>query len=122
MISKSIKVPEPLPIDDEYLLDDGEEGAQPGRVPSQMGMFVYSCRLFELLPEIPDHCFAEDTGNALPSLARDMVDEICSADRLLDAFANSIPDYLRAEVRTQWEISDNVRRHVRLQQQVIFCR
>jgi hypothetical protein len=59
MISKQWNVQAPAMIDDEYLLMDGE-GFQPTDVPSRMGLFVYSSKLFEILDEILSTFYTED--------------------------------------------------------------
>lgn len=127
LIARKWKVPVPILIDDEYLRSDGVEGAQPPDTPSKMGLFVYSCALFELLAEIlesfyVDDCEATSTNPSIPAIPdENMIASALDFNRRLDKFADSIPIYLRTCETSQIVVSDRDN-HVNLQQQVLYCR
>ena len=127
MISGSSSVPAPLLIDDEYLRDDGEEGVQPPRTSSLQEMFVLSCKLFELLGDIPGTFFPHGTGagsqNELGAEKReaDMIIEVYRSERRIHAFSRSIPRHLQYRRGSEREVSNESKRF-RLQRQVIYCR
>lgn len=126
MLSKSWSVPIPLLIDDEYLYVEGD-GVQPPDVPSRLGLFVSSCRLFELLDEILSSFYAEDSGSGLPkqlvsdTRARDMIVDVLDFNRRLDKFIDSIPEYLHA-ADGSCMITPEKNSCLSLQQQVLHCR
>jgi hypothetical protein len=127
MISRPGNVPVPSLIDDEYLSDNGEDGAQPADVPSRLGLFISSCKLFELLADILE-CFYVDnseTGIArnLESKTRgkDMLADALDFNRRLDKFAESIPEYLQTSEISELLISEQ-NSCGSLQQQVLYCR
>ena len=126
MLSKSRNVPVPSLIDDEYLCVQGE-GFQPPDVPSRLGLFVSSCKLFEILHEILSDFYAEDSGIGLPKQleskphAREIVVDILKFNRRLDEFIDSIPEYLRATGSSHVVVSEK-NSCVNLQQQVLYCR
>jgi hypothetical protein len=127
MISKKWNIPIPLLIDDEYLRSDGDEGVQPTGTASRMGLFVYSCHLFELLAEILESFYIEDSESKLPKQSSATIPEevmIAHAldfNRRLDRFADSIPEDLQTSQISQIVASER-NSHVNLQQQVLYCR
>jgi hypothetical protein len=48
MINRPNDVPLPLMVDDEHL-STSHDGEQPPHIPSRLGAFVFSCKLFDLL-------------------------------------------------------------------------
>lgn len=126
MLSKSWSVPVPSLIDDEYLRVEGD-GVQPPDVPSRLGLFVSSCRLFELLDEILSSFYAEDSGTGLPkqleseSRAREMIVDVLNFNRRLDKFIDSIPEYLHTADSSRMITSESNSCRS-LQQQVLYCR
>lgn len=126
MISSPSHVPVPLLIDDEYLLVEGE-GEQPPDVPSRLGLFVSSCKLFEILHEILYNFYGEESGNGLleqfksDSRARDILVEVLDYNRRLDRFSNTIPEYLQTNESSGIVFSQK-NSCINLQQQVLFCR
>ena len=126
MLSNLRSVPIPLLIDDEYLSAQ-EEGSQPPDVPSRLGLFVSSCKLFEILHEILISFYAEDSGTGTPkqlrsdNMARDMIVDVLRHNRSLAMFKDSIPDYLRTS-RSSYIIISGENNCVNLQQQVLYCR
>lgn len=127
MISRRWNVPIPLLIDDEYLRDDGSEGTQPTDVPSRMGVFVYSSKLFELLAEILESFYMDESGAPLTKPAeverpdKDLIARTLEFNRRLEKFADSIPEYLRTAEISQIIVSDR-NSYISLQQQVLYCR
>jgi hypothetical protein len=126
MLSNSWNVPVPLLVDDEYLSIQGE-GTQPLDVPSRLGLFVSSCKLFEILHEILLNFYAKDSGTRNSkhldpdAYAREIIGDVLSYNRRLDMFRDSIPEYLRT-VRTSHITISEKNSCVNLQQQVLYCR
>lgn len=127
MIGKSWNVPMPSLIDDEYLFDNGEEGVQPAHVPSRMGLFVWSCPLFEILAEILGYFYIDDGGDGYPKhlgsevCNKEVLPRVLDFNRRLDNLFDSIPEYLKTTKITRPTISDK-NSSVNLQQQVLYCR
>lgn len=115
MLQDAGNIPIPLSIDDEFLRDDGEEGLQPVDIPSRLGLFVSSCKLFEHLAEILRTFY---TANSEPD---DLVEIVLRLNRRLDNFATSIPDYLQTSEVSPLDVSEK-NNCVHLQQQVLYCR
>lgn len=88
MIDKSNAVPIPAMIDDDYLSDRGE-AVQPPGIHSRLGLFVSSCKLFEILEEILE-LFYRDTGPHKPGNGVNNVAEtvtpVLDFNRRLDSF------------------------------------
>lgn len=126
MLSNSWNVPVPSLVDDEYLFIQGE-GTQPPDVLSRLGLFVSSCKLFEILHEILLNFYAEDSGlrNSKHSdpdtYAREIIGDVLSYNRRLDMFRDSIPEYLRTTRTSHITIAEK-NSCVNLQQQVLYCR
>ncbi|KAJ9299811.1 transcriptional regulator family: Fungal Specific TF [Paecilomyces variotii] len=127
MIGKSWNVPIPSLIDDEYLFDNGEEGVQPAHIPSRMGLFVWSCPLFEILAEILGYFYIDDGGDGYPkhlgseACNKELLSRVLDFNRRLDNLFDSIPEYLKTTKITRPTISDK-NSSVSLQQQVLYCR
>lgn len=126
MISNAWNVPVPLLIDDEYLNIEGE-GVQPPAVPSRMGLFVSSCKLFEILHDVLSTFYAGDAGTRNAKqieteiLPQEIIENVLSYNRRLDSFKKSIPEYLRTE-RTSHITVSSKNSCINLQQQVLYCR
>lgn len=122
MVNKSNSTPIPSPIDDDYLQKIGE-GIQPTSVPSRLGLFVYSCRLFEILADILSSFYADGTNGHEDSSQsiQDMVLEVLKFNRRLDSFVESIPDYLRTDRSVELTFNEK-NSYINLQQQVLYCR
>lgn len=115
MLQDAANIPIPLTIDDEFLRSDGEEGLQPMDVPSRLGLFVSSCKLFEHLAEILRTFY---TANPEPD---DLIEIVLRLNRRLDSFAKSVPDYLQTSEVSPLVVSEK-NSCVSLQQQVLYCR
>lgn len=125
MLSQSWTVPTPKLIDDEYL-SNTIENEQPEGIPSNLGMFVSSCKLFELLEEILRSFYSGDPTPDLSkhetasSMAKSLIEPVLQYNRRLDDFLNTVPPYLR--------ISDNAdvfafnNNSLDLQKQVLYSR
>lgn len=91
-----LKIPLPLLIDDEYLLEDGD-GSQPHQ-PAQMSSFVYSCKLFDILNEILLNFYSDKSNEPQPSSPSSApYQELGTVMRLnsaLDDFQDTLPSYL----------------------------
>jgi hypothetical protein len=123
MVNKSYSTPLPSLIDDEYLRIDSD-GAQPKEANSRMGLFVYSCKLFEILDDILSTFYSVDAASAdtvSESRLQDMVSEVLSFNRRLDSFITSLPDYLKTAQSSQVVMSEK-NSWKNLQQQVLYCR
>ncbi|VUC32115.1 unnamed protein product [Clonostachys rosea] len=96
MIYGHSKIPLPLMVDDEYLLEDGE-GSQPHE-PAQMSSFVYSCKLFDILNEILSSFYADKSNEPQSSNTHSAsYQELSTVMRLnsaLDDFQDTLPRYL----------------------------
>lgn len=122
MVDRSNRTPLPSLIDDEYLSTEGE-GSQPMSVQPQMGLFVSSCELFDILNDILSTFYANDVcadTDSEPDM-QDMVLEVLGFNRRLDSFITSIPDYLKA-TNTCDVASMRIYNSTSLQQQVLYCR
>lgn len=126
MLSKSWDVPAPALIDDEYL-NNATEGVQPDGKPSVMGLFVSSCKLFQLLEEILNSFYS---GEPFPDLskqetasdmAKAFIAPVLQYNRRLDKFIDSVPDYLKLTENPE-AVKLNGNNSVLLQQQVLYCR
>lgn len=102
MVPASWKVELPSMIDDEYLMEAGE-GVQPIGLPSQMSLFVYTIRLFDILEEVlaifysaQCNLFFEDETR-LGSQASEAFSEVLRLEAKLNQFNSEIPRFLRAE-------------------------
>ncbi|CAI6095920.1 unnamed protein product [Clonostachys chloroleuca] len=92
----NLKIPLPLLIDDEYLLEDGD-GSQPHQ-PAQMSSFVNSCKLFDILNEILLNFYSDKSNEPQPSSPSSApYQELGTVMRLnsaLDDFQDTLPSYL----------------------------
>ena len=124
MINRPNDVPLPLMIDDEYL-SNSHEGEQPQSIPSRLGAFVFSRKLFDLLglvlsflssPALNATTQTKDLGPV-----GDILAQVLELNRKLDVFSESVPPYLRKTETTSpfTAANDN---HVHLQQRVLHCR
>lgn len=122
MVNRSYGTPMPSLIDDEYLRTDGD-GVQPKGANSRMGLFVYSCKLFEILDDILSTFYSADTSadHVSESRLQDMVSEVLSFNRRLDNFITSLPDYLKTAQSSQVFMTER-NSWTNLQQQVLYCR
>lgn len=122
MIDKTVDLPIPDLVDDEYLEDRGG-GVQPPGVPSRLGLFVSSCQLLELLEEILQRFYRDGikhNSNGVLEMTN-VVTPVLDLNRRLDAFAEEVPDYLRFFGGQGKQVGRN-EDHVQLQQQVLYCR
>ncbi|GAD92952.1 hypothetical protein NECHADRAFT_75561 [Paecilomyces variotii No. 5] len=127
MVGKSWNVPVPSMIDDEYLLNNGEDGVQPEHVPSRMGLFVFSCPLFEILADVLGYFYIDDGANGYPkhlgseTCNKEVLTQVLDFNRRLDNLFDSIPEYLQTTkiIRT---VNADKNSSVNLQQQVLYCR
>jgi len=122
MVDTSFNTPTPLLIDDDYLCKE-REGLQPSDMPSRMGLFVFSCKLFEILADILRSLYSGDLrGNIDNSaFAPEMILDVLNFNRRLDSFMCSLPTHLQTTSNTQVIIHEK-NSHINLQQQVLYCR
>ena len=120
MINKTYSTPIPSMIDDEHL-STMSEGSQPPGIPSRLGSFASSCKLFEILADILSSFYSgiHDT-DAEPSVP-DMISEVLTYNRRLDSFIASIPEYLKTKHSPVVVVSEK-NTCTNLQQQVLYCR
>ncbi len=98
MVSARSTIPLPQMIDDEYLQRDGD-GHQPTNQHSQIGGFIYSRKLFNILDDILSAFYVEknamffqaDTSDKAPYRELDTVMRLNSA---LNDFQDQLPRYL----------------------------
>ncbi|EWZ36404.1 hypothetical protein FOZG_10412 [Fusarium oxysporum Fo47] len=119
------RVPLPITIDDEYLLEIGE-GTQPPGSPCRLGLFVYTIRLLEILDEVLKSFYAQDaheqvmdidTQEKMPLLD---LDEILRLNSQLDVFLDGLPDYLTLQGTSTG--SGVQQDNTLLQPRILYCR
>ena len=97
MILESSDVPLPEMIDDEYLLENSQ-GVQPTNVSPQMGCFVYSSHLFDILHEILVEIYVKKKANPQEQNALcwsgEGLQTIMTYHRALSKFQETLPAYL----------------------------
>lgn len=97
MIWAQSQVPMPQMIDDEYLLEDGE-GSQPPHISPQLGTFVYSNKLFDILNDILAAFYVKRKHELPQSDARswscDELNTVLRFNKELNEFRASIPGWL----------------------------
>ena len=126
MITNTDDVPLPAMIDDEYLSKSSKESLQPPNKPSRLGMFVYSCKLFDLLKEMLNFVSSKEVIAAIRRESKidqsdrgEVVAQVLNLTRKLDQFSESVPPYLRISSESSMESTES---HVQLQQRVLYCR
>lgn len=122
MVYSSYNTPIPSLIDDKYLQIAGE-GLQPASVPSHMGLFVYSCKLFEILADTLSTFYTRAPGNDVEngSSVEEMISNILKLVRRLENFDQTLPCYLKPASNANSSVSDQDG-YINLQQQVLYCR
>lgn len=104
MISYQSRVPLPQMIDDEYLLEDGE-GSQPSHVNPQLGSFVYSSKLFDILNDILVSFYVKTNTVFLRSETRswscEELDAVLRLNMALNEFQDSLPSYLTVPQKSE---------------------
>ena len=126
MISNSWNVEAPAMIDDEYLLVDGE-GFQPAHLPSRMGLFVYSSKLFEILDEILSTIYVEDVvkrsskQDDYETGSQRILMKVMGFNRRLDDFIAHVPEYLRPTVASSPQ-NQQKENYIKLQEKILYCR
>lgn len=104
-------VPIPSLIDDEYI-STNRTGHQPLDKIPQLGMFVHSCALFDILHDVLLTLYTDQSSK--PDHAKTL-DAVMHSNRRLDELASSLPHFL--------QISEaQIPAYIRLQQQVMYCR
>ncbi|QIX00436.1 hypothetical protein AMS68_005953 [Peltaster fructicola] len=111
-------LPLPSMIDDEYLSED-IRGVQPREQLPKLGLFNYSCLLFDILEDILSTFY---TGNTVTSErnaedeAHSMVTAVIGFTKRIDNFVAKVPEWLLVEHDLHTDS------HVRLQQRVLRSR
>ncbi|KAG5790027.1 hypothetical protein H9Q69_010921 [Fusarium xylarioides] len=121
MLPCSSRVPLPLTIDDEYLLETGE-GTQPPGSPCRLGLFVYTIRLLEILDEVLKCFYTQDAQESdeqteMPLLA---LDKMLTLNSKLDIFLDGLPDYLKLYGGSP--DLDTQQGNTLLQPRILYCR
>lgn len=115
----------PAMIDDEYLLQDSI-GIQPPHLPSRMGLFVSSLRLFDILDEILSICYLKPVGisqkdEQLAKNSSHLLAETLRLNSLLDHLYQNIPSFLRLGDDDD-QAAPSSPNHITLQINVLRCR
>ncbi|ENH68111.1 Transcriptional activator protein acu-15 [Fusarium oxysporum f. sp. cubense race 1] len=119
------RVPLPITIDDEYLLEIGE-GTQPPGSPCRLGMFVYTIRLLEILDEVLKSFYAQDAQEQVMDIDNQTkmplldLDEMLRLNSQLDVFVDGLPDYLTLQGTST--DSDVQQDNTLLQPRILYCR
>lgn len=120
MITRSWDVPTPVLVDEEYL-HRSNEPSQPPDVPSRLGLFVYSTKLYDILDKILTVFYNEPVTAQAPTSSltyipiQDVLSNVLDYNRQLDVFHGSIPDYLRFGLHSEHS-------GIQLQAQILTCR
>lgn len=97
MILARSQIPPPQLLDDEFLLEDGE-GHQPAHMSPQLGSFVYSNKLFDILDSILVTFYVNKKHQSpfadKPSMSCNELSDVVRFNMELDKFSDSIPDWL----------------------------
>lgn len=122
MVRDSYNTRIPSLIDDEYLQETGI-GTQPTNIPSRMGLFVSSCKLFEILSDILSSFYVgkDDLDSKNDARMQELATDVLNFNRRLDQFSASIPGYLKTTQRP-WVFKSPTEGYINLQQQVLYCR
>jgi hypothetical protein len=118
MINTSFTTLVPSMIDDEHLRMDGD-GTQPSTNPTVMGLFVYSCGLFEILADILVSFYTPKCSTKFISCGEDLLTQALAFNTRLDRFCNGVPQSLRNVARNNPLTQQG---DLFLQQQVLHCR
>jgi hypothetical protein len=108
MVSASWVVDSPLMIDDEYLLEEGE-GSQPLDVPSDMCLFSYTTKLFDIMEEVLSTFYYRQTQlffNDQPHLdaqTSERFSNVLKIEAKLNQFRDDLPNVLRQEALIEWQ-------------------
>ena len=123
MISTNWDVPFPSLIDDEYLRSEGE-GVQPQNLPSCLGLFAWSSRMFIILDDILTTFYTNHRRKnpvammGTEASVQEILSEVVTLDRRLDAFLDSIPEYLHFRT-TEDRPGSHASLNVIIQQQIL---
>ena len=97
MIWARSQVPPPAMIDDEFLLDNGE-GTQPPHLSPQIGTFIYSNRLFDILDDILVAFYMDKNQKPLQAdkqaMSCDELSDVLRFNMELNKFNDAIPEWL----------------------------
>lgn len=112
----------PSLIDDEYL-QGTSIGTQPTDIPSRMGLFVSSCKLFEILSDILSSFYmGKDTSSSKnDTRMQEITADVLCFNRRLDQFSASIPSYLKMS-KDPPGLQSPTEGYIILQKQVLHCR
>ncbi|KAL7762784.1 hypothetical protein ACKLNR_009319 [Fusarium oxysporum f. sp. zingiberi] len=119
------RVPLPITIDDEYLLEIGE-GTQPPGSPCRLGLFLYTIRLLEILDEVLKSFYAQDAQEQVMDIDNQTKMPLLDLDKMLrlnsqlDVFLDVLPDYLTLQVAST--DSDVQQDNTLLQPRILYCR
>ncbi|TVY65934.1 Sorbicillinoid biosynthetic cluster transcription factor sor3 [Fusarium oxysporum f. sp. cubense] len=119
------RVPLPITIDDEYLLEIGE-GTQPPGSSCRLGLFVYTIRLLEILDEVLKSFYAQDAQEQVMDIDNQTkmtlldLDEMLRLNSQLDVFLDGLPDYLTLQGTST--DSDVQQDNTLLQPRILYCR
>ncbi|KAF5249844.1 hypothetical protein FOXYS1_14986 [Fusarium oxysporum] len=125
MLPYRSRVPLPITIDDEYLLEIGE-GTQPPGSPCRLGLFVYTIRLLEILDEVLKSFYAQDAQEQVMDIDNQTkmplldLDEILRLNSQLDVFLDGLPDYLTLQGTSTG--SGVQQDNTLLQPRILYCR
>jgi hypothetical protein len=118
MINTSFTTLVPSMIDDEYLRVDGE-GTQPSTKPTAMGLYVYSCGLFEILADILVSFYTPKCASNSVSSDDGLLTQVLAFNTRLDRFCKGVPQNLRHDVS---DGSLTQEANLSLQREVLHCR
>lgn len=119
---ESYTTPLPKEIDDEYLVEGGA-GTRPPEKPSQMGLFVSACKLFEILHGILGIFYGpnSDPRHHDPPPSEQVLGNVLNFNRQLDTFLKQMPEHLNIWSGPRALALGN-EPYIHLQQQVLCCR
>jgi hypothetical protein len=118
MINKSFTTLVPSMIDDEYLRTSGE-GTQPSTKHTVMGLFVYSCGLFEILADILVSFYTPKRSSNPISCGDGLLTQVLAFNTRLDRFCNGVPQSLKNDASNNSFAQEG---DLSLQREVLHCR
>ncbi|KAK2595349.1 hypothetical protein QQS21_006949 [Conoideocrella luteorostrata] len=126
MVHEPNNVPLPLNMDDEHLRVDGE-GSQPRNTQSYLGLFVFSCKLMEILRDVLHFVTTcepsadRSSAEVASTLRSKLLVQALEINRRLDQFSEALPRCLILE-EADLSGSSASSNEERLQKQVLGCR
>jgi hypothetical protein len=95
-------------IDDEFMLEEGE-GSQPSDVPSDMCLFCYTTKLFDIMEEVLSTFYYRQNQlfcngqHQLDAQTSERFSDVLKFEAKLNQFRDNLPSILRSEALIEWQ-------------------